>query len=222
MGPPGRRTDWPQPAASPGRIRFSAPVRLGIVAASADAGAASDRRFVSNLRITRLRLKNWRNFKMVDIRVQGRVILLGANASGKSNLLDSLRFFHDIVRTGGGLQKAVADRGGLSRLRYLNARYHNKGWLSLNVDLGDDEQADQWSYKLELSRAVNGPVVIKREAISRNGIELISRPDSDDEEDPERLTQTAIEQVARNREFRDVADFFRGGEISTSRSTAHT
>lgn len=61
--------------------------------------------------ITRLKLKNWRNFKQIDIALRDRVYLIGPNASGKSNLLDVFRFLRDIAKTsGGGLQKAVKDR----------------------------------------------------------------------------------------------------------------
>src|SRR5207245_1529725 len=38
---------------------------------------------------------------------------------------------------------------------------------------------------------------------------LIDRPDGLDQQDPERLRQTHLEQVTANREFRQVADYFR-------------
>jgi len=50
----------------------------------------------------------------VDVSLQERVFLVGPNASGKSNLLDVFRFLRDIAKDGGGLQKAVADRGASS------------------------------------------------------------------------------------------------------------
>jgi hypothetical protein len=42
----------------------------------------------------------------------------------------------------------------------------------------------------------------------RNGVEILNRPNADDEADPERRTQTYLEQVNVNREFRDIAEFF--------------
>lgn len=65
-------------------------------------------------RITRLELENWRNFRRVDIQTEGRVFLVGPNASGKSNLLDVNRFLRDIVAVGGGFRAAVERRGGVS------------------------------------------------------------------------------------------------------------
>ena len=73
--------------------------------------------------VTRLKLKNWRNFREADMPMRDRVYLLGPNASGKSNLLEVFRFLRDISKpTGGGLQQAVKDRGGIAKLRCLHAR----------------------------------------------------------------------------------------------------
>ena len=76
------------------------------------------------LRFRRLRLKNWKNFLQVDVAVQDRMFLVGANAAGKSNLLDAFRFLRDIARPDGGFRPAVLDtrRGGVSGIRCLAAR----------------------------------------------------------------------------------------------------
>jgi predicted ATPase len=65
------------------------------------------------MRMTHLKLSNWRNFKTVDVDVPTRLFVLGPNASGKSNLLDAVRFLRDLTVDGGGFQQAVKDRGGL-------------------------------------------------------------------------------------------------------------
>ena len=67
--------------------------------------------------INRLIAKNWRNFQQIDVPLRERQFIVGPNASGKSNLLDILRFLRDIVKVdGGGFQKAVKDRGGVSKI----------------------------------------------------------------------------------------------------------
>ena len=53
------------------------------------------------MRVTRLILKNWKNFPSVDVALGARVFLVGPNASGKSNLLDAIRFLRDVVVEGG-------------------------------------------------------------------------------------------------------------------------
>ena len=73
--------------------------------------------------ITRLKLQNWRNFKRIEVDLRDRVFVIGPNASGKSNLLDVFRFLRDVAKPkGGGLQRAVEARGGMTKLRCLLAR----------------------------------------------------------------------------------------------------
>jgi predicted ATPase len=73
--------------------------------------------------VQRLILKNWRNFRQADIPLREVTYLVGANATSKLNLLDVFRFLRDICEAkGDGLQTAVAERGGISKLRCLHAR----------------------------------------------------------------------------------------------------
>lgn len=162
------------------------------------------------MRITSLTLKNWRTFKNLEFDVGQRLFIVGPNASGKSNLLDSIRFIRDIALPDGGLQSAIRSRGGLSRVRCLFARNYNKGLVEITVTLGDDEDAEQWTYSVSIRNEGAGlhRPVVARELVKRGVEVLVDRPDADDQEDPERLTQTALEQISVNRSFRAVADFF--------------
>ena len=54
-----------------------------------------------DLKIRKLRLRNWKNFADVEVDIEDRVFLIGANASGKSNFLDVFRFLSDLASTGG-------------------------------------------------------------------------------------------------------------------------
>lgn len=153
----------------------------------------------------RLRLENWRNFVRVDVPLAERVFLIGPNASGKSNLLDAFEFLHELTAVGGGLQKAVARRGGVSRLRSFAARRVPE--LSISVDLVGDA-GTEWSYELRFTQNKQARAVIRRETVARDGERVLDRPNDEDRADPERLTQTYLEQVQANQAFRDVADFF--------------
>jgi len=161
------------------------------------------------LRITYLTLRNWRTFKNLNVPVGQRLIVIGPNASGKSNLLDSIRFLRDLATPGGGLQDAIRSRGGLSRLRCLFARNNHHGWVSISTTIGDDSDGE-WTYTIAFKSERHGlhrPVVAE-EIVMRGSKVLLRRPDDEDDADPERLTQTALEQISANKEFRTVADFF--------------
>ena len=160
------------------------------------------------MQITHVTAHNWRNFKNLDFAVEDRLLIVGPNAAGKSNLLDLFRFLGDISRKGGGLAAALESRGGLSRARCLFARNNHKGELAIMVDLRDGE--DEWRYELAIKGKKGGhnrPIVV-REIVTRNGRELLSRPDANDDRDPDQLTQTHLEQISANQEFRPIAEYF--------------
>ncbi len=158
------------------------------------------------LRFTHVRLENWRNFLHVDADLQRRVFLVGPNASGKSNFLDVFRFLHDIVAVGGGFQEAVRKRAGVSALRSLAARRYPE--IVVSVQVGGESTPSEWEYELHFTQDNLRRPVIKKERIIKEGRCILSRPNKDDERDPERLTQTYLEQVNVNLDFREVAEFF--------------
>lgn len=57
------------------------------------------------MRISRIRLENWRNFRSLSLPIAQRAFIIGPNASGKSNLLDAFRFLKAIADPEGGLQR---------------------------------------------------------------------------------------------------------------------
>ncbi len=157
------------------------------------------------MKFARIHLENWRNFTHVDVPLQQRMFLIGPNATGKSNLLDAFRFLRDIVRVGGGLEKAVADRGGISRLRSLAARRHPDIVIGVHIE---DNDADFWQYRIGISQDNNARAYLKEEQVWKSGKLILNRPDNRDNEDKELLRQTHLEQINTNREFRAIADFF--------------
>ena len=156
-------------------------------------------------RFTRISLGNWRNFRDAEVDLRNRVFLVGPNASGKSNFLDAFRFLHDIVSVGGGLQEAVRRRGDVSGIRCLAARQNPR--VRIEVDIGSDEHPSAWQFRLSLAADKRRRVVVREECVLKEGKALFSRPDSEDEGYPERLTQTYLEQVNKNRDFREVSEF---------------
>lgn len=159
--------------------------------------------------VSKIGLTNWRNFRHVDVSIQERQFIVGPNASGKSNFLDALRFLRDVASKGGGLQKAVIDRGGIPKIRSLAARQDPK--IEISVTLSEiNSQEPKWQYSLSFVQEPRGKrqIRITNETVTNNGRVLLNRPNQEDEKDPERLTQTFLEQINSNQEFREIAIFF--------------
>jgi predicted ATPase len=167
------------------------------------------------MRFTRLELKNWKNFPKVEVDLANRVFLIGPNAIGKSNFLDAFRFLRDLAIDGGGLAKALSDevRGGLGKVRSLYARQETDVTVLATVQ---DETGAGWRYEIAFN-SMNGASskpVLRKEVVHCIGAdaketEILRRPDSRDKGDPELLTQTAVQQVTANKDFRQMVDFFR-------------
>jgi len=166
------------------------------------------------MKIHHLNLKNWMNFQRLDMGfLRDRMFVIGPNASGKSNLLDALRFLRDValpsgVRpSGGGLQKAVGDRGGLSKLRCVNARKDTEVLLEVSLEGSD---GIKWLYRLGFKGEgkANNRIVITQEYVEKEGAAVLTRPDDADKMDADRLTQAYLELTTANTKFRELSHFF--------------
>ncbi|MEW5725536.1 MAG: AAA family ATPase [Thermodesulfobacteriota bacterium] len=155
------------------------------------------------MHFTSIVLENWRNFTRVDQRLTRRVILVGPNASGKSNFLDVFRFFRDLAVK--GLSQAVNGRGGVSSLRALAARKRPNVVVECGLGSGQEEK---WRYRLAVSQDNQRIPRVESEQVWRDNHQILNRPVDEDKEDPERLRQTYLEQVNANKDFREIPDFF--------------
>jgi len=160
--------------------------------------------------ISHIKMKNWRNFRNVDIPLGRRVFLVGANASGKSNFLDAFRFLCDIAKSeGGGLQKAVSERGGLSKIRCLAARKEPQ--VEIEVDLAEShDKKTLWKYAIGIKQKSRGhrQTYVFYERVWKGTELILDRPDKQDKKDEMRLNQTHLEQINANLLFRDIVKFF--------------
>lgn len=159
--------------------------------------------------VSHIILKNWRNFRYVDVELADRVFLVGPNASGKSNFLDAFRFLKDIAKPGGGLQKAISERGGLSKIRCLAARQDPD--VQIKVHLSENgENNPNWVYAIGIKQQGRGLHLpyVGYETVYKNNELIVNRPSSMDKRDKARLTQTNLEQINANKDFRDIARYF--------------
>lgn len=159
--------------------------------------------------VTHVTVKNWRNFRSIDVGLRERQFIVGPNASGKSNFLDVFRFLRDVAKPeGGGLQKAIKDRGGVSKVRSLAARKDPE--IAIHIHLAEAVDLPlSWRYELGIRQDPRGRrrPLVAYERVWHAGDEVITRPNAQDEADPQQLTQTYLEQIGANAKFRDVAGF---------------
>lgn len=137
------------------------------------------------------------------------MFVIGPNACGKSNFLDVFRFLRDIATTqGGGLQKAVNERGGLSKIRCLAARRAPD--VKIEVHLKETGGATPWKYAIGIKQEVRGhrQPYLTYERVWQGDQQLLNRPDGADKKDPLRLTQTYLEQINTNQKFREIVKYF--------------
>ncbi|MGB4059930.1 MAG: AAA family ATPase [Burkholderiaceae bacterium] len=160
--------------------------------------------------LSHIRLKNWRNFQLLDVPLRPVTYVLGPNAAGKSNLLDALRFLRDVSkRQGGGLQSAVALRDGISKVRCLHARRDPEVQLDIELRRDVAQPVASWRYVLAFKPEGKGAqrLLVSREQVWKDGQLILNRPNDDDQQDAFLLTQTHLEQIQTNQPFRELADF---------------
>src|SRR3972149_3752434 len=70
------------------------------------------------MKIVRLKAKNFKSFKNLDVALDDFNLVIGSNASGKSNFVSLFKFLHDIGST--GLDDAISQQGGIEWIRNVN------------------------------------------------------------------------------------------------------
>ena len=167
------------------------------------------------LRLKKVKLDNWRNFGSAELTLDERLFVVGANASGKSNLLDVFRFLKDVTLI--GLLKSVEKRGGIKKLRFLNARNQNSISIlvTLHDEKGNSSEGDERVYHLVFnttSQFGSVPLNISVETVTLNGLYLLDRKFSDEHEDYTSRQFTHLEHPTTNAKFRILYEYFK--EIS--------
>lgn len=163
--------------------------------------------------IHNIELHNWKNFQQCSVDLTERCFIVGANATGKSNFLDAIRFLRDIVKQGGGLQTAVESRGGITKIRCLAAR--TKTDVKITVTLREQEDSeDKWIYSLDFKHTGGGiqkneVSIISEQVYAANTNEcILNRTKNSADEDEETLKYTHLEQANANQKFREIKDTF--------------
>ena len=88
------------------------------------------------MRVTKLTLHNFKSFQDVTIPFRPFNVVIGANASGKSNLVQAFQFLKDIADH--GLENAVSLQGGWEFLRNMDAGADETVNISVEFEYSDN------------------------------------------------------------------------------------
>lgn len=89
------------------------------------------------MKIKRIKAENFKSYKKVDIELNNLNFIIGGNASGKSNYVNILKFFNDIIYY--GLDDAILLQGGIKYLFNSNSRKNSSILLYLELNLEKEE-----------------------------------------------------------------------------------
>lgn len=101
--------------------------------------------------ITKIQLINWKSFADATLYIDPLTVLIGANSSGKSNILDALEFIRRIA-SGVGVDAALAGGGELAPLRggREGATFYGAKQFSIRISLS----INKFEYEYFISVAV--------------------------------------------------------------------
>jgi predicted ATPase len=156
--------------------------------------------------VRRVRVRNFRSIAACDVTLGPLTVLLGFNASGKTNFLDALHFVADALAN--GPVNAAANRGGLQTLlhRTPEGTAHSfEIWLDLNMRLPDSEEDVAATYGFEIGADTRGqlPLLVRHEAGNVGSVRLHLDPGKQssrlrlpatiiDEDEPQAVLEAAL------------------------------
>ena len=96
------------------------------------------------MKLLKLTIENYRSLREESIEFRRLNLFIGANASGKSTILDALRFLHEGVRTR-EFRMPVFQRGGMIHLAWKG---EGTDRIELAVNLEDEDRTYVWLVRL--------------------------------------------------------------------------
>lgn len=98
------------------------------------------------MKLSNLTLKNYRSVRDASVELNSLALLIGANASGKSTVLDALRFLSEGIQFG-DFRTPAFSRGGILNLAW-------KGQEAQRIELAAvfDDQGRRFEWSVNLNR----------------------------------------------------------------------
>ncbi|WP_417870941.1 AAA family ATPase [Winogradskyella sp.] len=145
--------------------------------------------------IKKLNIKNFRSILSSSVNLEHLTVIVGANATGKSNLIKSIDFISDMAES--GLQDAIYKRGGINEIlpKQLRNVYDQEILIELEFEL---EPPKNWnkrglppllvSYLIGFTKTKRSSLKIISESLKTKSILLLAKyleKDLDEKEDLE-------------------------------------
>src|SRR5260370_41290978 len=96
------------------------------------------------MKLLSLKARHYRSLRDETISLTDLNLFIGTNASGKSTILDALRFLHESVQER-DFTRPVSARGGIIHLAWKGEDAHK---IDLMIQLEDDGNKHEWSVQL--------------------------------------------------------------------------
>jgi predicted ATPase len=109
--------------------------------------------------ITRIKVDNFRSFQSIDIDLRKLNIVVGTNASGKSNFVQIFRFLNDAVEQ--GLENAISIQGGQDYITNAKIRAEQKSSIEMH-------------FSPELDTEIPWPIPVRKSARKTLAPQIIS------------------------------------------------
>ncbi len=144
--------------------------------------------------ITSLRLINFKNFADETLKLGPFTVIVGANASGKSNIRDAFRFLHGIGREyslpeimggklgAGGQVEWEPIRGAPNEIVRIGQTFHDGTpgfYADLGLKLGEDKL--RYSIMVGVNSSTQGGFHLLSEVMTVNGTPIYEYPDTESE-----------------------------------------
>ena len=113
----------------------------------------------SRFYITKLHVKNFRSVRDAELAIGDLTVLVGPNASGKSNLMDALRFVSDAFRW--DLERAISYRNGIGA---ISRRRADTGQLDFEVGICAEIRGYCVDYKFHIVGKFDGSFRVAEES----------------------------------------------------------
>lgn len=150
--------------------------------------------------IKKIEIKNFRSILDSSVDLKDLTVIVGANATGKSNLIKAIDFISDL--TDFGLQETVYKRGGFGEIlpKQHKSVYDKEIYLKLEFELEPPENWDKYKlpplsvgYEIGFIKTKRNPLKITRESLKVKSILLLNYYLENDFDEKETIDKLDVE-----------------------------